>query len=164
MKVFRNLRAFYFSINRYTARRREIGIERLISRCQVWSRAFPSSRTPIAWAPRASVYTRRRFYARVILVRARAGESRFSADRPFQIVWPARVKRAVLTAGVYISAELEVAQARLSDLRALDTLRGNKCALLRFHGRRYVVPGDSLPFRIIFAVVVTPTPRYQRNF
>lgn len=40
---------------------------------------------------------------------------------------------------IYISLELEVARAELSDLRALDTLRGNKCASLRFHGGWYVV-------------------------
>lgn len=39
---------------------------------------------------------------------------------------------------IYISLELEVARAELSDLRALDTLRGNKCASLRFHGGWYV--------------------------
>lgn len=40
---------------------------------------------------------------------------------------------------IYVCLELKVARTALSDLRALDTLRGNKCASLRFHGGRYVV-------------------------
>ena len=42
--------------------------------------------------------------------------------------------------------ELEVAQVRLSDLRALDTLRANKCALLRFHDGWYAVPATACLF------------------
>lgn len=42
--------------------------------------------------------------------------------------------------------ELEVARARLSDLRALDTLQGNKYGWLRFHGGRHVVVATACLF------------------
>lgn len=65
------------------------------------------------------------------------------ASSPVQIVGHTLNEPFLRRVYIYISLELEVAQARLSDLRALDTLRGNKCASLRFHGERYIVPATA---------------------
>lgn len=70
---------------------------------------------------------------------------------------------------IFLSLELQVARAELSDLRALDTLRGNKCASLRFHGRRYVVLVtaclfvSSLHDRGTFMNVITLSFRHSRD-
>jgi len=63
---------------------------------------------------------------------------------------------------IYLSLELEVAD--LSDLRALDTLRANKCASLRFHGGRYVAPTTACLFVSSLHDRGTSAERYRARF